>query len=429
MPHRFAVVALLAAAMAPTAAWVPVSRRAERAVPGCVQARTTAHPEEDEPAQESSTRPAGGSITTRRGAVSTALATALATAVRPSGAEAKDANVQSPRMRAYEVLERDPPALQPFKPKGEKRVIKMLAKQSSAIFVGDHPSSARDHVFEADLLRRLAEARRGPWTLALATFPTSLQPAFDRFMDRASDSDAEAEVQLRLACADVLDRELVEVHLPVLRLARSLKLCRLMAAGMSSEVLTRVRAEGLEKIERSEIGQYVDSAAGFVETVQQPGFKVYSDWAVQDLYEKSVGSGEISADTVSLVNFFAGEILLHEAIAKRVADRLREAPDELVVTLLDLDRVKFGMGASTRLTRMGRPEGADVPADAPSTFAVETIAINPTAADSITPMKSLRLKLGYGRDQLKITDPLARYLWFSYSPPPYLLTHMLNEIE
>ena len=54
-----------------------------------------------------------------------------------------------------------------------------------------------------------------------------------------------------------------------------------------------------------------------------------------------------------------------------------------------------------------------------------TVLVNPTAIDSLSDNRSLRLALEYA-DDLYAGKPLANYLWFTKSPKVSLIPRMLN---
>lgn len=122
-------------------------------------------------------------------------------------------------------------------------------------------------------------------------------------------------------------------------------------------------------------------------------------------------------------NFFAAQILTDEAMAKRSVEHMRGHPDDLMVVLSDIDRCTYGLGAPGRLERVG---GARLNRES---FKVKTMLLNPTARDSLSPIKSLRLNIGVGANQAKVTRPVGNYVWFSKSPPPNLLIRYLDPIS
>merc|ERR1712196_407430 len=61
-------------------------------------------------------------------------------------------------------------------------------------------------------------------------------------------------------------------------------------------------------------------------------------------------------------------------------------------------------------------------------FTVKSMLLNPSAKDSQSPNRALRLMLAYA-DKLVIANPLANYLWFSSSPKVSLLNRMMEPVE
>jgi hypothetical protein len=61
-------------------------------------------------------------------------------------------------------------------------------------------------------------------------------------------------------------------------------------------------------------------------------------------------------------------------------------------------------------------------------FTVKSMLLNPSAQDSQSGNRALRLTLAYA-DKLVIANPLANYLWFSSSPKVNLLTRMMDPVS
>lgn len=58
-------------------------------------------------------------------------------------------------------------------------------------------------------------------------------------------------------------------------------------------------------------------------------------------------------------------------------------------------------------------------------FATKTVMLNPTAEDSLSGTRALRLALEYA-DDLYNGKPFANYLWFTKSPRANQIPRMLN---
>lgn len=362
-------------------------------------------------------------------------------------AENRPRNIRS---TAYEIVERNPPMMQPLTARGEGRIQKLLATQADALFLGHHPNSETDQALAAELLQKFAQARKGTISVGLEAVPQSLQPALDAFMRAPKSSTTEAERVLlkeaaaasaaTAAAASGAEGETeggaggggsggggggginMAAYLPVLRVAKSLQGFSVVALGVGASVVGRVREGGLESLSDAERSTFVGDANEFVESVTAPGFKFYSDKVIQGVYEKYMAEGALGP-SVTPANFFAAQILTDEAMAKRSVEHMRGHPDDLMVVLSDIDRCTYGLGAPGRLERVG---GARLNRES---FKVKTMLLNPTARDSLSPIKSLRLNIGVGANQAKVTRPVGNYVWFSKSPPPNLLIRYLDPIS
>ena len=86
------------------------------------------------------------------------------------------------------------------------------------------------------------------------------------------------------------------------------------------------------------------------------------------------------------------------------------------------DHVKFGCGAPGRLQRLD----VDPEAAASSKLRATSVLLNPTANSTGSLSRSLRLALAVDP---KAARRCSDYVWFSRSPPPNLLTHMMNPVD
>lgn len=346
---------------------------------------------------------------------------------------------RSVRSTAYLITATDPPMMQPYSDGTQKRILADLSK-CPAVVLGGHPTE-RDHQLEALIVEKLAvdvdAQKRGiVVTTSAAVGNERTQKAIDAFVSKASSDEGEALNALRES-SDWSRGESADSVLPVLAVARRFG-ARVVAVGLEPRVIETIREKGLASI-GSETQEYVKSPKEFVQFVGIPGFKQYSNGVVSDLFELYSAAGGKG----TLVDFFAAHILEDEVLAQRSYDAARARPGALLVVCAGIDHVKFGFGCHARLERIAqvdagsKDENAKVCASIQvcrstatplllTPFAqIRSIVLNPTASDSISLSKNLRLTLGYG-DFLPISRPLANYAWFSSSPFPNLLTHMLN---
>ena len=183
--------------------------------------------------------------------------------------------------------------------------------------------------------------------------------------------------------------------------------------------------QGLEGLPDEVRERYVPDPAAFVAAVKNEGFPRYAEQVI--VFDRSMTKIDASSKEtaeVSRSRLIAKNMLVDEAIANILA-RERQQSGNVVISILDSKKVKFGYGVEERLKR----RFTDTPAAAPNTAAeVYSVLLNPTAADSLSDTFQLRLSLAYG-SELPFQKPLADYLWFSDSPPSKILTRPKNAIS
>jgi hypothetical protein len=210
----------------------------------------------------------------------------------------------------------------------------------------------------------------------------------------------------------------------VLHLARE-KNIRLLAVGLESEALSKVRQVGLEGLSEEERGYYVADPSGFIQSVKQPSFKLYAERFIMPSYAARANAAQLGATPPSPAKFLAARILWDESMATKAVRHLKENPNDIVVMLVAADHVKFGMGAPARLERLLKVSEVKTP---PGRGKVRSILLNPTPEDTGSQTRRLRLTLGYAAN-LDNCRPVSDYLWFSDYPKVAWLEHPQNPIS
>ena len=86
------------------------------------------------------------------------------------------------------------------------------------------------------------------------------------------------------------------------------------------------------------------------------------------------------------------------------------------------DHVKFGCSAQGRFQRLEKnPDASEA-----QFFRAPSILLNPSAESTGSLSRSLRLALAVDPAKAR---PCSDCVWFSRSPPPSLLTHMMNPVD
>lgn len=318
------------------------------------------------------------------------------------------------------------------------------SSQSPASFVclgvPGQPSAA-DVELAASLLRSVArEAARSrrQFAVGVAVFPYSAQPALDGYV-RGAATLAQVQAALESAGVSAGTREL---YRPVLELARDGG-WDAIACGVETEDRQTVLGGGLQNVDPARRARYVADPEGFIATVSDPRFKLYTD---RSLLKDAPAAGGGGAQA-SPGNFFAERILAHEAAATAVARRAVAAaaaqprpsssPGAIVAVLAPAADVRYLNGINGRIPRVyqklaamaaGSSEAAAAPNNAAVVTAndVTTILLNPTPADTLSRTRRLRLEIGTGPETLPYQTKVADYLWFGASPSVSLLPRLMD---
>jgi len=168
---------------------------------------------------------------------------------------------------------------------------------------------------------------------------------------------------------------------------------------------------------------------GFLQSVLGEGFKRYADGVITSRFEQD----SIRQQFRSVENYFSYRILQQEYAATLLAQRFSDQDpnnelgrSKLVILLAPESDIKFGLGVEERVKRgLNRVKRGAPPS---SSANVNSVLLNPSAADSLSDTAQLRLVLAYGPLQ-RVQRPLADFLWFSEYPPVRILTRTKNPID
>lgn len=324
-----------------------------------------------------------------------AIGGALGLATGP--ARAAD-EVRSPRPLAYRILKGNPPLMQPYEQKAQPQLLKGLSDGADAVILGVRRNDPQDYALACELATKLSIASKRQIALGL-----DAQPLGSSLNDAASWPSVDSVDFLR----------------PVADLQQRTK-CDVVPLGVQAEVMGAVqRSGGIAALSEQQRNDYVDDVGAFVRYPKQTAaFDVWAERVVSRTYKRRYAGVE---GAPKYEDYFASSILYDEAVASLAARYCRAHPQTLLVCIVSDDHVKFGCGAPGRFQRLERnPDGS------PGFFRAPTVLLNPSADSTFSLSKSLRLVLAVDPAKAR---PLADAVWFSRSPPPSLLTHMINAVD
>ena len=249
--------------------------------------------------------------------------------------------------------------------------------------------------------------------------PLSTQEALNQYTkDRQFDALKSAMTNAGVDGAVVdLYRPLMEQNLA------SLPTLDFLALSPELEDLKTAQSQGLQQVNPDRRAQYVVDAQGFIGFTQQPQFQMYTD---RSLFKDLPPKGNVKPG-----DFFAMSILKHEAAATACAQYAKthsttsnnSASTPLVVSLAPIADVRFLVGGiNGRLPRVCNFLGLDKVTE----DAVTTILCNPTAEETLSQSRYLRLEIGTGPETLQYQSKVADYLWFSSSPKVNLIPRLMD---
>ncbi len=307
--------------------------------------------------------------------------------------------VRSPRPLAYRILKGDPPLMQPYEQRAAPKLLKSLADGADAVLLGVKRNDPEDYALAADLASKFASAAKRPVAVGLDAMPlgSSLREA-------ASWPSVQGPVDFLQPIADLQQRTR----------------CDLVPLGVQAEVMGAVqRSGGIAALSEQQRNAYVDDVGAFVRYPKQTAaFDVWAERVVARTYKKRYEGLE---GAPRYEDYFASSILYDEAVASLAARYCRAHPSTLLVCVVSDDHVKFGCSAQGRFQRLEKNPDGDA-----GFFRAPSILLNPSAESTGSLSRSLRLALAVDPAKARTCSDCV---WFSRSPPPSLLTHMMNPVD
>lgn len=268
--------------------------------------------------------------------------------------------------------------------------------------------------------------RNGNTAIGLAFAPQSSQGALNEYLTSSGSDEEEGERKVVEGLTAVgADALLAERHLPILRFAKK-KRCALLALAPELSDLEIVQKGGLQSLDPQRREVYVADPEGFVALTQKPKFKLYTDKSLLKEFKPSDAAAKDEAvNKAEQGNFFAERILVHEACATAVSRWATSRPDSLVVTIAAIPDVRFLGGMNGRVPRVCQHLNPNSLVD---DVAVTTILLNPSARETLSESKFIRLEIGTAPNNWTYQTKIADYLWFSSMPKVNMLPRMMNEL-
>ncbi len=241
-------------------------------------------------------------------------------------------------------------------------MIENLGKKSGALWMGEHHNAERDHLLQADVIRKLhgykqkiTNKRGESLAIGLEQIQVQFQPVLDAFVEGKIGID-----EMRNGVEwDKRWTWPFEGYRGVFELARDLKI-PLIALNVDSEDLYRVEAGGLSNLPPEQRSKYILDPEGF-SSFSKPGyFKCYVEYCILpsfDMHEKLgllqyTMNGQKLEEPMNFKRFLSGRMLWDEAMASRAFRWTEENPGGLLVGLVGADHVKFRGGIPGRYDRM-----------------------------------------------------------------------------
>ena len=186
------------------------------------------------------------------------------------------------------------------------------------------------------------------------------------------------------------------------RINRKTKALDVIATAVAVDDRQTVLQRGLQSVDINARQQYVTDQQGFVELVNDAKFKLYTDRSLLKDFDDNT---EIKSG-----NYFADRILFHEAAATAVAKYavFQQQQSSLVITLAPIPDLRYLNGINGRIPRIYQclTTGSSTSEPSVTDDDVTTILLNPSAAETLSKTRRLRLELGRGPTRYNIKQRL-----------------------
>eukprot|EP00980_Cylindrotheca_fusiformis_P023863 scaffold11076_cov122-Cylindrotheca_fusiformis.AAC.7 len=271
--------------------------------------------------------------------------------------------------------------------------------------------SATDISQIVSLFEPMLKNRKDETAIGLAFCPLSTQSNLDDYLKSGNESTLVNALQQK-----GVRKDFVDLYLPLIRYAKTRSL-DLLALSPETEDIVVARTKGLQNLDPDRRKSYVIDAEGFISMSGEPQFRMYTERSLLKDFTP------INSDDKP-GNFFSERILVHETAATTAATYAVRRPDSLVIVVAPIPDLRFLLGINGRIPRIYRfldPTNTKVSDDA-----VTTVLVNPTANETLSKSRYLRLEIGTGPETLGFQSKVSDYLWFSSSPKVNLIPRLMN---
>ncbi|KAL3800195.1 hypothetical protein HJC23_001116 [Cyclotella cryptica] len=307
-----------------------------------------------------------------------------------------------------------------------------------ANFDAESPTARGDANADADLAVGLMKdicrpkERSGNTAVGVAFVPISAQSALDEYVVGSGGEAASLDRLMGALKSVGVDTYLAERYVPIFQFAQEKKIPLLALSPELQDLdVIRNKGGGLQSLDPQRREVYVADAEGFIALTRDPKFQLYTEKSL--LKDFTPSSPTISEEQFKAeqANFFAERILVHETAATVITKWAAPRPNSLVITLAPIADVRFMGGMNGRVPRVyrflngdksGGNEGRGVGEDA-----VTTILLNPSAQETLSESRFLRLEIGTAPNNWAYQTKIADYFWFSSMPKVNMLPRMMNE--
>lgn len=244
------------------------------------------------------------------------------------GAASADDMRDGATFTSYQIFPDDSATLYPtLKPIQSFDLAKILSMTDTkdgggSLWLGEHHNSARDHMLQADFVRRIHDIRKkklgtqnGNLSVGLEMVQIQFQPVLDAYIARKISADEmKTQVQWEKRWSWSFDN-----YLPIFELCRELTI-PLIALNVDSEDLGLVESGGFPNLPRDRLRKYISDPAGFASFAVSPYYKTYVDYVISPSYDlhqqmgilKTTITGQQLIEDMPFSCFFSGRILWDE---------------------------------------------------------------------------------------------------------------------
>lgn len=361
-----------------------------------------------------------------------ALASSYAWMTAPEGALAYDSTSgESVSFLSYQIFPDASatlyPTLKPIQPSDLGSILSFTNTNngSGALWLGEHHNSARDHILQADFVRKIHDLRQkkfgvknGNMSVGLEMVQLQFQPALDAYIAKKISADEmKAQVQWEKRWSWSYDK-----YLPIFETCRELNI-PMIALNVDSEDLSLVEVGGFPNLPREKLQKYISDPNGFASFAANPYYKTYVDYVISPSYEmhqqmgilRTTITGQQLDEDMSFPCFFSGRILWDESMASNAIKWNNANDGGLLIGLVGADHVKFCGGITGRYQRMAKDKQLECTSVILNPSLIDTrpsgsvgIAANTASAASPSGTDGLTLQLRYLKRGIQAGSPEAR---------------------